>query len=246
MRNIEKYIDEYKKHDFEEIQVFYRRKKVLEQLIRYSHKNILEIGCGFEPIFKYFDDFETMTIVDPGTEFIENAKNLSQNKPHIKCIHGFFEESSVELILKKYDFILVSGLLHEIERTDIFLEAIKSVCSSNTVIHFNVPNANSIHRIIAKEMGLIEEVTQMSASQIKMQQHFTFSMGSLIQLVEYHQFRIIDRGSIFIKPFTHKQMYAMLSSNIIDIKVLDGLYKLTKYMPDYGSEIFVDCQLSNL
>ena len=243
MRNIENYMEEYKKHDFEEIQVSYRRKKVLEQINLYPHKSILEIGCGLMPIFNYFDDFETMTIVDPGIEFFENAKKLSRNKPQIKFIHGFFENTINELIKQNYDIIIVSGLLNELERPNIFLKALKTVCSPNTVIHINVPNAMSLHRILAKEMGLIEDVTQKSETQIRLQQHSTFSMDSLIELVKKHQFKIIDHGSFFIKPFTHQQMHCMLNANIIDAKVLDGLYELTKYMQDYGSEIFVNCQI---
>ena len=92
MRSISNYIEEYRNHDFEEIQVFYRRKKILERLNFYPHKNILEIGCGFEPIFKYMNDFDTMTIVDPGIEFIRNAKAISNNNPSVKCIYGFFED----------------------------------------------------------------------------------------------------------------------------------------------------------
>ena len=245
MRNIENYTEEYKKHNFEEIQVLYRRKKVLEQLNLYPHKYILEIGCGFEPIFKYFDDFESMTIVEPGMEFIENAKKISQNKTRIKCIHGLLEDKISELTLQNYNFIIVSGLLHEVERPDILLEALRLVCGLHTVVHINVPNAYSIHRILAKEMGLIENIIEKSSTQIKLQQHSTFSMEGLIKLLKNHQFKILDKGSFFIKPFTHQQMCDMLTTNIINLRVLDGLYELTKYMPEYGSEIYVNCQIQS-
>lgn len=46
-----------------------------------------------------------------------------------------------------------------------------------------------------------------------------------------------------MKPFSHNQMYEMMQSAIIDEKVLDGLYRLAEYMPEYGSEIYVNCKL---
>jgi 2-polyprenyl-3-methyl-5-hydroxy-6-metoxy-1,4-benzoquinol methylase len=242
-RNITQYIKEYKSHNFEEIQVKYRRKKILERISLYSHKNILEIGCGFEPIFKYIDDFDTMTIVEPGMEFVENVKNISKGDSRIKCIYGFFEDVVFELSLHSYDFIIVSGLLHELENIDKFLEALKIVISAKTVVHVNVPNAYSLHRILAEEMGLIKDVFQKSETQIKLQQFSTFSINSLKGLLEGKQFKIIESGSYFVKPFTHQQMYNILVSDIIDMNVLDGLYKLTKYLPEYGSEIFVDCKI---
>jgi 2-polyprenyl-3-methyl-5-hydroxy-6-metoxy-1,4-benzoquinol methylase len=243
MRDIDNYVKEYKNHDFELIQLSYRRKKVLERLSAYPHKNILEIGCGFEPVFQYMDDFDSMTVVDPGIEFIEHAKNISKHKSSIRCIHGFFEEVIPELLQQTYDFILVSSLLHELESPGIFLETLKSVCSANTILHVNAPNAFSIHRILASEIGLIADVFQKSEAQKKLQQFSTFSIDSLKELLETKQFEIIKSGSYFIKPFTHGQMNDMLNSNIIDDKVLDGLYDLTKYIPEYGSEIFVDCQM---
>ena len=34
----------------------------------------------------------------------------------------------------------------------------------------------------------------------------------------------------------------MMDNGIIDEKILDGLYFMTKYMPDMGSEIYVNCR----
>jgi 2-polyprenyl-3-methyl-5-hydroxy-6-metoxy-1,4-benzoquinol methylase len=239
---MEQYIKEYNKHNFEAVQVSYKQKKVLEQLRLYPHKNILDIGCGPSPLFIYTDDFDTMTVVDPETEFIENAKRLSQGNTRIKCVCGFFEETVAELSSTS-DFIVVSGLLHEIEQPDVFMEALKSVCTVDTVVYINVPNAYSLHRILAREMGLIKEVTDKSDAQIRLQQQSTFSMETLSELIESHHFTIIDKGAFFIKPFTHRQMHAMLAARIIDFNVLDGLYKLSEYLPEYGSEIYVNCKI---
>ena len=146
---------------------------------------------------------------------------------------------------QSYDFILVSGLLHELESPVKFLDALISVCSANTVLHINVPNAYSIHRILALETGLIGDVFQQSETQKRLQQFSTFSMDSLTELLENCRFKIMDSGSYFIKPFTHSQMKNIISSGVIEMEVLDGLYELTKYIPAYGSEIFVDCRVNN-
>lgn len=245
MREINNYIEEYARHSFEDVQVKYRRRKVLEQIRKYSHKNILEIGCGFEPIFQFLEDFATMTVIEPGYDFFANAQKLACDNKKIRCIQEFFcKEILTELTNQSYDFILVSSLLHELENPVEFLEALKEICSPETIIHINVPNANSIHRILAKEMGLIKNETEKSEANIKLQQHSVFSMESLVELVRNQLFQIVDKGSYFIKPFAHYQMQQLLDANIVDFTVLDGLYNLTKYIPEFGSEIFVDCKLS--
>ena len=75
MRDINKYTEEYIKSDFEEYLVAYRRKKVLEVLNMVSHRRILEIGCGMEPLFKYIpeEQFEEYTVVEPSVSFWRNA-----------------------------------------------------------------------------------------------------------------------------------------------------------------------------
>ena len=35
----------------------------------------------------------------------------------------------------------------------------------------------------------------------------------------------------------------MMEKEILNESVLDGLYHLTKYMPEFGSEIYVNCKL---
>ncbi len=57
---------------------------------------------------------------------------------------------------------------------------------------------------------------------------------------------MLDEGSYFVKPFTHNQMHKMIKKDIIDENVLDGLYKIAKYFPDNGSEIFVNLSCDNI
>lgn len=52
-------------------------------------------------------------------------------------------------------------------------------------------------------------------------------------------------GGYFVKPFTHKQMGRLLDEQIVDERVLNGFYGLTKWLPDYGSEIYVNVKKEN-
>jgi 2-polyprenyl-3-methyl-5-hydroxy-6-metoxy-1,4-benzoquinol methylase len=243
MRNIKDYIGKYKQSSFENIQVAFRLKKVVEIIQQYRHNAILEIGCGFEPVFKYMDDYENMTIVDPGKEFINNAATLSQGNCRVKCICAFFEDVAHNLLSQSYDFVIISSLLHEVENPANLLQKVKACGGENTVFHMNVPNAYSFHRILAKEMGLIDDIFKKSDRQITLQQNTTFCLESLSELATSVGFQIIDSGAYFIKPFTHEQMHKMLVNNIISESVLDGLYQMTKHMPEYGSEIYINCKL---
>ena len=134
--------------------------------------------------------------------------------------------------------IICSGLLHEVSEPRSLLSAIRRICKEETVVHIEVPNANSMHRLLGVEMSLIEDIYSKSENNIRLQQNTNFDMDQLKKIVEESGMKIIEEGSLFIKPFSHKQMGEMCKCGIIDEYVLDGLYNLTKYMPQFGS-VFV-------
>ena len=142
-----------------------------------------------------------------------------------------------------FDFIVCSGLLHEVEDPIRLVQEIVSICTQNTIVHINVPNANSMHRLIALEIGIIKNVHDMSERNIDLQQQNVFDLSALCDLTVKAGLTILDRGSYFIKPFTHQQMHQMMQQKIITEDVLYGLYELTKYIPELGSEIYIDCKL---
>ncbi len=137
--------------------------------------------------------------------------------------------------------IICSSLLHEVENPKNLLHEISLASNQNTVIHINVPNADSFHRILAVKSGLIESTKTFSGRNVQMQQHVVFDMNSLINIMSETGFNVIEQGQYFLKPFFHSQMARMMQLNIIDEKVLDGLYEMGK--ENFGSEIYVNIKL---
>ena len=242
MRDISGYEKEYIKSDFEQkYQVLYRRKKVLELIEQEKPQSILEIGCGMNTLASFIPKFYNFTIVEPGEIFIEKAKKDLQGMKHVNFIQGCFEDKLDEVKEHTYDFVVLSGLLHEVENPIGLLEAVKKVCLPQTIVHVNVPNALSMHRILAYEAGLIESVEAMSDRNIALQQNNIFDLESLKALIrQTGNVEICEEGSFFVKPFSHKQMEACMEYEIIDEKILDAFYRMIKYMPRYGSEIYVN------
>lgn len=254
MRDIEDYAQQYKKTDFEtEYQVKYRRKKVLELMAKYPHDNFLEIGCGLEPLAAFLDDFSKCTIVEPSDTFAARARKLGLSlNGRLRVEQGFFEDVALKLTKERFDYIVCSSLLHEVEQPKNLLSAIctlSSVNSGDTIVHINVPNATSFHRLLAMESGLISNVKALSQRNVLLQQNTVYDMDTLIAMIMEcgdncgKKVEILEKGSFFLKPFTHHQMELCLDEGIFDKQILDGLDRMTKYMPDLGSEIFVNFRL---
>ena len=242
MRDINKYETEYLSTDFEQsYQVPFRRKKVLESISKYNPKSILEVGCGMQTLALYVPQYEKFTIVEPGTVFLNKAKQDLSNDARITYVQGFLEDKIDILKSQQSDMIIVSSLLHEVEFPLKLLNSVKELCHNNTVIHINVPNELSLHRILAYESGLIEKPSNKSERNIALQQNNIFNLNTLENIItQSGNISICDKGSYFLKPFTHKQMERCLEYNIIDEKILEGFYNIVKYFSEYGSEIYID------
>lgn len=244
-RDLEGYSRSYHELPFEATQLEFRRRLVLEQIARYRPASLLEVGCGMLPLFLDLDAAVDVTVVEPSAQFAEHARELASGWGAARVVEGFLESTEAPLQRGGHDFIVVSSLLHEVERPECLLQALRGHCHENTVIHINVPNALSLHRLLAVEMGLIEDPFALSSTQQRMQQHSTFDLDSLVGLLESQGLEVLEKASYFIKPFTHAQMQVLCDSGFMTPSMLQGLAGLVRYLPDFGSEIYVNARPSN-
>ena len=240
MRDLDRYQSDYAKLPFELQQVRYRKRMTLEILRRYGARRILEVGCGLDPIFTHFTDFESVDIIEPSEAFFRAAEKTGKTLPGVRLHAGTLETEASRLIGRDFDFILMSSLLHEVERPRELLLLARSLCTDCTILHLVVPNARSLHRLLALEMGLIDSIFARSANQETLQQHGTYDVEGLTELVRSCDLSVVESGSFFVKPFTHAQMAELMASGFLTTRMLDGLYRLTKYLPEFGSEIYVN------
>ena len=240
MRDLDKYQSDYVNLAFEPHQVRYRKRTTVKSLRRHHARRILEVGCGLDPIFMHYTDFETLDIIEPTKAFFQAAEQAAKGVANVRLHAGTLETEAHKLTDPGFDFILVSSLLHEVENPRELLSLARSLCGERTIVHLVVPNARSLHRLLAVEMGLIDSIFTRSMNQQTMQQHGTFDLQSLSDLIESCDLSVVESGTFFIKPFAHAQMAELLEQGFLTSQMLEGLYLLTKYLPEFGSEIFVN------
>lgn len=238
-RDIAQYERAYGEHAFEVVQAMFRKRMLLELLERLQPSSILEVGCGLDSLANHWAGAERFVVVEPGAGFAAEARRRTEGRRDVTVVEGALESTTAELS-GDYDLILVSGLLHEVIDCGAVLDAVRTLCGTGTIVHANVPNANSFHRLLALEMGLVEALTDLSAMQKILQQHRTFTLDSLADLARTHGFSVFERGSYFVKPFTHGQMQELQAGGFMTPLMLEGLWGMAKHLPDMGSEIFVN------
>lgn len=235
---IEAYQGAYSASSFEVIQAQYRKRLLLELLETHQPKRILEVGCGWDTIANSWQGFEHLCIVEPGSEFAQKARQDTAHNTKISVVQHFLEDADLQA--GDYDLILLSSLLHEVPDVEAFMLSAKALCSAETLVHVNVPNAKSMHRLLALEMGLIDTLYAPSELQKTFNQPRIFDLQSLKTLADLTGFEVVSEGSFFMKPFTHAQMHTLAQTGFANQAMLDGLWALTKHFPENGSEIYIN------
>ncbi len=247
MKNSEKDLNEYatiwsfeyqKKFSYEAIHSKIRREYALRFLINSFPRTILEIGCGLDPLYPYLADFDEYFIVEPIEKFAARIWQDNQGSSRVRVINDFFERCFNEFGNIHFDCIVLNGVINSVPNPRLLLESIYKVCCSNTQVYISFSNSNSLHRLLAYEMGIISSPYELSETDNKFKITTVFDKNSFKDLAESTGFTVQDLGTYFIKPFSNKQMESIINQGIVDIRIIKGLERIIKYMPDLGSEIY--------
>lgn len=228
----------YQNLPFEDKLRKFRMQYLLDYIATFKHSSILEIGCGNDPLFELYDDYKIMDVVEPGNHFYSAAVTKSKGDPRISIYHGVIEQCSDQL-KNNYDLILIGGFLHEIDNAPDVLAVIKKLAGPHSVVVTYVPNSNSFHRLLALESGFIKAQDEFSQNDTLFGRRKVYDVASFSGLFVVSGYSVIKADTYFVKPFTHEQMDAMMGLSQFTQDILIGLYKMTKYFPDAGCEIFL-------
>lgn len=234
----DKYMKQHNSNFFETYLTKMRMDKVAKFINKIRPKKILEIGCGLTPIFKYYKDYTLYTVVERSNIFCRKIffdENSETKQLQIIC--GDIEDDEIVKILTemevKYDFVILSSVLHFFNNPEKVLNDIKKVCHENTMIYINVPNAESFHNYLGLCMGLREDLLELSNMDIDFGQVRKYTRYSLEKLMDECNFKRLYIGTYLIKPFSDKLM-----TLLIDDKLMYGLDRMTQYLPFFGCEIY--------
>lgn len=240
-RNMDNYVRDYKSLPYESIQEEFRRIELVKALDEFSWQSLVEVGCGNNSITIYLKDFKRAVIIEPVKELLDRNLMNRESDERLSGFHGYltqFEQRSNE----KFDVCVLSSLLHEISNQSEMLIDCWNLLKPGGKLVVNVPNAMSLHRILALNKGLIKSVFEISQTQKRMQQLSPpFSTETLEHLMSCNGFSIQRIYTVIPKPFDHQSMSDFLKLGIITEGFLDQLNMMSEVFEPFGSEIMAIC-----
>jgi SAM-dependent methyltransferase len=251
-QRISSYADAYvSDYGFEQRMVESRQRVLLDLLARASPRCVLEVGCGAQLLFPVAlaagIDVRRWVIVEPAPAFADAAEAAAAatSACDVRIVRGFVEDCSAEVAAACVEppaVVLVPVLLHEIADPVGLLRVLHGLIASDGILHASVPNALSLHRRLARAMGLIAHEKVPSERNLRLMQPHLFDLADLAAILAAAGFSVRDSGGYLLKPFTHAQMESIAA--LVTPEVLDGLWQLGRELPELASEIFVDASPS--
>ncbi len=195
-----------------------------------QNKVILDIGGGDGDVWDGLD-INSTTI-----DLVEPDKNLMK-KARAKNIYRNFYNKIEEVDIKKYDSVTILGVLEHIEDDRAFMEQVKDARS----VYMTVPNANSFHRYFGKNMGILQDLTQLQEHDFAVghKRYYTYeSFFTFIrQFCKKNAFTISSFGTTSFKISSNSEM-KIFSDRISSLNNTAEQLGIIGKNKEYGAEIF--------
>ena len=100
-------------------------------------------------------NFQELTVVEGSSELLAKIPDYD----NLKKIHGLFEEFEPD---HAFDTIIHKHVLEHVENPITLLARVKRWFAEDGKLFVGVPNGNSIHRLAAVKMGLLDNPRQLN------------------------------------------------------------------------------------
>ncbi|HVG42922.1 MAG TPA: class I SAM-dependent methyltransferase [Chitinophagaceae bacterium] len=165
---------------------------------------------------------------------VEGSKDLLNqipDYPNVQKTHSLFEDFETEV---KYNTIIMSHVLEHIADPVLVLQKVHGWLAEDGVFLVSVPNAKSIHRMVAVQMGLLKSEYELNPRDHELGHYRVYDMNLLKLHLAAAGFKVQESGGVFLKPLSNSQIEKNWNQEMIE-----GFYKVGKHFQEYCAEIFV-------
>jgi SAM-dependent methyltransferase len=190
----------------------------------------LELGPASGYMTKVLvNDFGKLHLIEGSQQLIDQIPDY----PNVVKHCAMFEDFSTDL---KFDTIIMSHVLEHIEHPIQVLQKIKTWLAEDGVFIISVPNARSIHRIVAVKMGLLKSVNTLNERDHFLGHYRVYDMETLRTDISKAGYTIGKEGGSFLKPVSNAQIQEHWTTEMVE-----GFFETGKEFPENCAEIFIVC-----
>ena len=178
-----------------------------DRIIALSQKgSLLELGLGHgitaERLSKHF----TRYVVVEGSEQVISQFRASHGDVKVEIVQDYFENFETD---ERFDAISMGFVLEHVDEPARLLHGYQRFLRRGGAIFIAVPNAESLHRRLGKEAGMLGELTTLSAADHAQGHQRYYTLERIEAEVRDAGLRVMEREGVYLKPFTSSQIEAL-------------------------------------
>jgi trans-aconitate methyltransferase len=190
----------------------------LREKIRHQSR-VIDLGYGDGVVSPALARFTELTVVEGSVDLCEKArKSLPES---VNVVNALFEDYSPETLA---DFVVASHILEHVDDPIKLLRRIRSWIKPDGSLIAIVPNKESIHRRIARDMGMISNLDELSKRDLLVGHQRVYGLNELIDHLSESGFIVDEYRGFFLKPLSNGQM---LDWSISALKSLNEIAETT-------------------
>jgi SAM-dependent methyltransferase len=186
---------------------------------------VLELGCATGLMTAHLADLGArVTGVDRSGAYLDRARARAGDRATF--IRAALAEPGWEdLAGDGFDHILLCNLVHELPDPVDVLTRAAGLLGPAGLVHLSLQNPDSIHRLVAVEMGLIEDVREVSERGDRFGTLGLWDMDDLARLARGAGLAVVGWEGVMLKPLPNGMMAELPP------EVLDGFERAARHLP---------------
>ncbi len=190
-------------------------------------ERVLELGCATGLMTALVAAAGgVVTGLDHSDAYLDRAR--ARALPGARFVRAGLEEPGWEgLAGDGFDHVLACSLLHEVADPEDLLRRAATLLAPGGLVHVSLQNPQSIHRLVAVEMGLIEDVGVVSDNGHRYATRGMWDARALMDMAWAAGLTTVAREGVMLKPLPNAMMEALPA------EVLDGMERAARHLPDH-------------
>jgi 2-polyprenyl-3-methyl-5-hydroxy-6-metoxy-1,4-benzoquinol methylase len=177
--------------------------------------------------------FHRVTSVDGSATFCDRLRERFAGEERHEVACALFEDYEPA---ERFDVVLGTHILEHLEDPVATLARTRDWLRPDGRVIMLVPNALSIHRVVAVEMGLLSAPDALNDLDRQLGHRRVYTPQLLRSHLEAAGLGVEATGGNFLKPLSNGQI-----EQWFDDRMLDGFWRAGRRYPEHAAEIFAVC-----
>ena len=177
------------------------------------------------------DHFDSVVSVEGSATFCDQLREHFAGETRLTVECSLFEDYRPD---RHFGTVLGTHILEHVEDPVTVLRGAREWVDEDGRLVMLVPNAQSIHRLVAVEMGLLPTPNALNDLDVRLGHRRVYDMPLLCEHVTDAGWTVETTGGVFLKPLSNGQI-----EEWFDDRMMDGFFEIGKRFPENAAEIFV-------